>query len=268
MKHLFIAVSFFYCSISFGQFDKIDHLVVASPNAEQLYKLFKDAFQLPVLFNYQTFGSFSSGGLSLGNVTIEFGTAKNITRTAFDAIAVEPHETAERTLTNLDLLDIPHGSINPYVTTFPNGARDTVWKTATLAGPLFICDYSHRDEVHNLQKRMADSLQLRQGGPLGIIKLKEIVVGGEELTRFSNEFLKFPGQITGNDSLIQFSSGPSIRLVKRDHLSIEKIIIHVNSISRAKNYLQQKGLLGSASGDSVFIEPGAISGLSIELMEK
>lgn len=268
MKYISLVLSFFYCSLSLAQLNRIDHFIVVSPNAEQLYHLLRNDFQLPVLWPYQTFRGFASGGVSLGNVTLELVARENLSRAHFASMALEPRESAEKMVRVLDSLDIPHGTVSPYVTTLDNGGKDTLWKTVTLNEHFFICDYNNRSAHQLRNKRAGDSLQQKRGGPLGIIKLKEIVGGGDDLPAISSEIIKLPGIKGEKENLFTFSTGPSIRLVNSEQPGIQKIILLVKSIAAAKSYLQSKGMLGMATGDSLFIDPKAVDGLEIELREK
>ena len=48
---------------------------------------------------------------------------------------------------------------------------------------------------------------------------------------------------------------------------IEKIVIQINSLDRAKKYLQSKKMLGDISGKSILIDQQTLGGLLIELVE-
>src|SRR4030042_4778813 len=51
---------------------RVEHFFVVSDEAQSLFAYFKDTFQLPEVWPFYQHGSFSSGGLSLGNAVLGF----------------------------------------------------------------------------------------------------------------------------------------------------------------------------------------------------
>jgi len=256
-----------------AQINNIDHFFASSPNAERLFNLFKTKFGLPVDWDYKTYGDFSSGAVTLGNTTFEFVSFKDIRETKFQGIALLPRQSVENFTGLLDEAKVIHDTIESNTYVMQNG-NIAGWSNMGLKNilpdgiSLFVYDYKNREELIKAIKKSTDSLKLRNGGPLGVVSLKEIVVLSSDFPLHKSELLKLPGVILKNDNLFGFKEGASIRLQKSGTNGIEKIIIKVNSLAKAKNYLDSQNLLGSSTKASVFIKPKATEGLIIELTDQ
>ncbi len=118
-----------------------------------------------------------------------------------------------------------------------------------------------------MENKAIDSLKTIQGGTLGIIALKEIVIKCNDVAGFSNQLSKLPG-IMQHGNVFSFSKGPSIQLIQAADEGIQKIIVQVQSVAMAKSFLQQRKILGTITANSVMIDPAYIDGLTIELTGK
>ena len=47
---------------------QIDHMLIVSSEAEELFSLLSDTFQLPVAWPMSDYGGFASGGVAVGGV--------------------------------------------------------------------------------------------------------------------------------------------------------------------------------------------------------
>jgi hypothetical protein len=269
-KYILFGFIFFSFSLN-AQINGIDHFFVSSPKAEKLFKFFKEELRLPVAWDYKTWGSFSSGAVSLGNVSFEFVFFDSVKITKFDAIALEARQSTEDFILVLDSSKVVHDTIEYNTYTKKNGSIGG-WSTLTLrnllpenAG-LFICDYKERDQVLIAITRDSAELIKQKGGSLGIICLKEIVVGSLDPINNKKELSKLPGVIRDETEVYNFKKGASIRLIKSNVGSIEKIVIRIHSITAARKYLKLHNLLGRSSKNSLYIDPKAIEGLTIELV--
>lgn len=276
MKYILIVIGFLYCTSASAQVDKIEHFYIRSPQSEKLYHFFKANFQLPVIAEYQDVpgATFEAGALSLGNVVLEIAKFEDETRTMFEGIGLQPQGSAENAVKRLDAAGVVHDSIQSLSITLNKGEWDIPFKIFGIHNMLpekvnlFYCDYIDRKEIYKNRKDASDSLALLQGGPLGIIGVKDIVVGCNKVAAYSDKLSKLPGIKKEANNRFTFESGPSIQLINSNNAGFEKIIITINSLANAKSYLQAKKILGRATKSSVFIDPQAIDGLTIELVEK
>lgn len=207
--------------------NKVEHFYVSSSNAPSVFQILTDQFGLPVVWDYQRWGSFSSGGISLGNVVIELieNQPEQIT---YYGIALEPNQSLKSARHFLDSANISHGRIG----------RASQWSTMSLTNllpediNLFLCDYHDRERVALNRNSATEKLVKAEGGPLGILFLKEIIIGVEDAAGYENEFAKIPG-IVKEANQFNFSEGPSLKLVKSD-TPFFALSIKVQSIAKAK----------------------------------
>jgi hypothetical protein len=94
---------------------RIDHIIIRTNDPEELFSLFADTFQLPVVWDVATHDFFTSGGVFVGNVYLEmmrFGRAKEpssaeATEAKVFGIAFEPY-CLRKSLDELRKQNIPH----------------------------------------------------------------------------------------------------------------------------------------------------------------
>jgi len=261
------------CAVTQAQVNKIEHFFASSPKAEKLFDFFSKELELPVLWNYQAWGDFASGGVTLGNVAFEFVNYKGADSTAFNGIALEPRHHMEEFERELDKLGIAHDTIdNSNVLKDSTGALRG-WSLLTpkdvlpTDANLFICDYKNRPGVANNRKNGANKLKEMNGGGLGVISLKEIVVGANDVKKYDSQLQKLPDLKKNKDNLFSFNEGPSLRLQQSSKNGILKIVVTVRSLKNAKAFLDSKKSSGKVNASSIFILPAAIDGLQIELVE-
>ncbi len=271
-KYSLLCILLFSISVN-AQVTKVEHFFAGSPKAEAIFNFFKNELGLPVVWDFLAWGGFSSGGVSLGNVAFELATYDGVTKTQFEGIALEPRQSVEEFILQLDRAQVSHDTIEPHTFVMSNG-KIAGWSNLGLRNLLpdtvgfFICDYKSRERVFLNRKEASDSLANRHGGPLGVVLLKEIVVGCKNVSMHATELAKLPGIKKRSDTLFGFQEGPSLRLQTSSMEGIEKIVIKVHSLAMAKQYLKSHNLLGTSSGHGVVLDSKAIDGLLVELVEK
>jgi hypothetical protein len=139
---------------------QVDHILIASSEAKELFSLLSDTFQLPVAWPMSDFGSFASGGVAMGNVNLEIiketepAASGAISRWAGFALEPEPLRTS---LAELDARGIRHGVPAPFRARTPDGSFTTRWTTvgevdlSSDTTQVFLCAYrrqSHRSASH------------------------------------------------------------------------------------------------------------------------
>ncbi len=215
---------------------KVEHFYISSNNATNIFQILTEQFGLPLVWDYQNWGSFSSGGITLGNVVLELIESQPEQTLTYYGIALEPSQSLRRTIPFLDSVNIPHGRIN----------KASEWSTMSLNNilpdsiNLFLCDYHDRDFIELDRKKAVDKLVLNNGGALGIQFLKEIVIGTEDPVEFENKLTKIPG-IVKKDNEFNFSEGPNLKLIASD-IPFLALLIKVKSITKAKLELDALGL--------------------------
>jgi hypothetical protein len=113
-----------------------------------------------------------------------------------------------------------------------------------------------------LQKQLTDS----GGGPLGVVAVKEVVIGASDFEP-SRRLWRRLLDSESSPGIWQVGDGPAIHVVPSAENAIQAIIVEVASLSRAKMFLREKGLLGPESVEELTIDPSRIGGLNIRLVE-
>ncbi len=215
---------------------KVEHFYISSNNALNIFQIFTKQFGLPVVWDYQNWGSFSSGGITLGNVVFEFIESQPEHTRTYYGIALEPNQSLKRAIPFLDSVNITHGRIS----------KASEWSTMSLINVLpdninlFLCDYHDRDFIQQDRKKAIDKLVINNGGALGIQFLKAIVIGTENLVEFENKLAKIPG-VVKKENEFSFSEGPNLKLIASD-IPFFGLLIKVKSIKKAKLELEALGL--------------------------
>jgi hypothetical protein len=239
---------------------KVEHFYISSNNAMNIFQILTEQFGLPVVWDYQDWGGFSSGGITLGNVVLELIEGQASQSQTHYGIALEPSQSLKRTISFLDSAHISHGRIS----------RAADWSTMSLKNllpdniDLFLCDYHDREFIRLDRKRAIDTLVLNNGGALGIQFLKEIVIGTEYPAEFEKEWAKIPGLVKkGNE--FHFPEGPNLKLIPSDS-SFFALTIKVKSIHKANLELEALGLRTRISEHAIELID-ALFATSISLVE-
>jgi hypothetical protein len=256
-------------------FNKVEHFYVQSARAKELYLFFSERVGLPQVWPFDDYGSFASGGLSLGNVAFEIVRFPDYSGpTRFQGVAFEPSGDADSTAIALTNLGVAHSTPVPYKQ-MVGGKEKTLWANVRLTelpplgATLFICDYKERDRVWQGRAAASQKLAARNGGPLGVKQLREIIVAVKDLSDGRKAWAKLLGAHSEKEpGLFIVGPGPAIRLTENQAEGIQEIVIEVSSLASAKNFLSSQNLLGNLSNERVTIQATAVQGLMISLVER
>jgi hypothetical protein len=135
---------------------------------------------------------------------------------------------------------------------------------------IFLSEYNPAYvDVDRRRARLRSELESRGGGPLGVTRVKEVIIGTMDLStarRLWRSLLE-PTRATAPD-LWQIGDGPAIRLVRANNNLLQWIVITVVSLPRAIEFLKQAGLLGSASEMEATFASAEIYGLHLRLVQE
>jgi catechol 2,3-dioxygenase-like lactoylglutathione lyase family enzyme len=260
---------------------RIDHIMIRVQDPRELYAFFTEVLELPVawpLISPRT--GVSTGGVSFGNVNIEAiqFPGQQDPGPRLMGIAFEPSPLNEA-LAELDRRRITYGEPRPLVSTEADGSSRTQWTNVTLLhlsdsdSPanaklhVFLSEYSPayvnvEERRARLHKQLTDS----GGGPLGVVAVKEAVIGASDFEASRRLWRKLLDS-ESSPGIWQIGDGPAIRLVPAAENAMQAIVVEVASLSRSKKFLREKGLLGSESVNEATIDPSRIGGLNIRLVE-
>jgi catechol 2,3-dioxygenase-like lactoylglutathione lyase family enzyme len=262
---------------------QIDHIMIRTDVPERLYAFFTETLQLPIAWPLAVRGTVASGAVGFGNVNVEVIKFPEQSRSQaqFVGFGFEPTPLAQ-CIVELKRREITHGEPRPFVITERDGSKKTLFTNVTLRQfsdndrpanatmHIFLSEYSPTYvDVEQRRARLFTEMRARGGGPLGVVAVQEVIVGALDLKLAMNlwERLLAPGRAV-EPGVWRVGNGPAIRVVQARESRLQGIVIRVASLSRAKTFLQEKGLLGSVSEESLTIDPNKLEGLNIQLVER
>ena len=118
---------------------QLDHLVVRVDDPQPLFKLLSETLKLPIAWPLCSYPSFTSGGITLGNLYLEIlscapqrdSSSGNSPEARFAAIAFEVDSLAE-SISQLDRRKIPHGPVTRYEQIEDDGSKTKLYANVIL----------------------------------------------------------------------------------------------------------------------------------------
>jgi hypothetical protein len=250
---------------------------------DKLYAFLTETLQLPVAWPLAMRGTVASGAVGFGNVNVEVikFPEQRSSHVHLVGFGFEPAPLAE-CLVELKRRDITYGEPRPFIITERDGSKRALFTNVTLRQfsdhdrpsnatmHIFLSEYSPTYvDVEQRRARLLRELRTRGGGPLGVTIVKEVIVGATDVKLAMNlwERLLAPRRPV-EPGLWRVGNGPAIRVVQARESRVQGIVISVASLSQAKIFLQEKGLLGSVSEKGLTIDPSQVEGLNIQLWER
>ena len=261
----------------------IDHIMIRAHEPHDLYAFFVDTLRLPVAWPLAERGGVTSGGVGFGNVNVEaikFPSQRAEPRpTHLVGFAFKPVALAE-SLAELRRRGIAYGEPRPFVSTGPDGTKTTFFTNVTLSQfsdadrpaaatlHVFLSEYNPTYvDVEQRRARLRRELADRAGGPLGVLGVEEIVVGTTDLDAANRQYEKLLEPTTRVSGAWRIGDGPAIRLIRAEENLVQRLVVGVASLDRARAFLEERELLGAASGTQLAIAPSKIHNVSIVLRE-
>jgi hypothetical protein len=213
---------------------QIDHVVVESTDPVALFALFTDTLQLPVAWPFATYPGFASGGAFLGNANVEALTLGNPatptagapSRARLAALAFEPAGTIEVAIAELESRGLPHEA--PQEIPGPRG-----WVNVTVDGlvpgpaefpPTFLVKYTFNQD--RVRAELGQDLLARGGGPLGLERLAEVVVGATDPAAAARRWQDFLTPMAPAETgYWVIGAGPALRLESAAVDAIEALVL-------------------------------------------
>ena len=251
---------------------QIDHILIASREAKALFTLLSDTFQFPVAWPMSDYGSFASGGVAVGNVNLEIiqdaAPAADAVKSRWTGFALEP-EPLRISLTELDARGIRHGAPAP----FKSGWFTTRWTTVGLpdvssdTAQVFLCQFE--DDLPARRRRLVEQLRSRNGGPLSVHSIREIIYGAKDVNQLHEHWQKLLNPLQpSSPGVWPIGVGPALRVIPADQDGIRGLVINVKSLEQARRFLQERGLLGTEQPAALTVAGSQLQGLNITLVEQ
>jgi hypothetical protein len=263
---------------------QIDHIMIRTGEPRELFAFFADTLQMPVAWPLTSpRAGVTTGGVAFGNVNVEAIQFPGQTdaRPRLLGFALEP-VALDEALIDLKKRGLAAGEPRPLVATAPDGSKRTLWTNVTLRqfsdtdSPadatihIFLSQYSPTYvNVAERRARLSAQLVNNGGGPLGVVDVKEVIIGAVDLEKARQLWQKLldPTPSTSANTW-PIGAGPAVRLVSASENRVQALLIRVTSLERAKAFLREKQLLGAETPGQVMIDPSKIGGLDLRLLER
>ena len=254
---------------------QVDHVLLATPdNGRALVSLLTDRLALPIVWPQPGSDWTASTGIGLGNVTLEVfhrepppqGAPPRVA--SISSLALQPTDL-KVALDGLRARGIVH---DPPPEPRPRQAGEPLprWTTVRLQGfghGLFLIQYVFDMDERRL--RFDRVLRERDGGPLGLARVREVVIAPERFDEVRAQWAKLLGPtVSGEADLWVVGHGPMIRLVKAEDPRARNIVVEVKSLKRAAEALRQLGISAETTKRQIRIDPEGMSGLRLVLHEE
>jgi hypothetical protein len=222
--------------------DGVDHVYVPMPDAEAAFEVLAMELELPILWPFTSFGTFSSGGVSVGSIKLEIIEA-NAT-----APWCRPHEPPQiqgiafRPSVRVDAAYLAEVDARSIARTEPSRfERDgrPAWTNvyfqdliSTAAGA-FVCDY-YLPEARDVGRRRR-LLAERAGGRLGVVDAVELVIATRDVEAARGRWQRLFDPLQPEDGPVwRPMIGPAIRLLAGDDERVDQLTLAVRSVPTAQ----------------------------------
>ena len=130
---------------------------------------------------------------------------------------------------------------------------------------VFLCSFKSF-EVAESRAVTAAELARRDGGPLGLLGTREILVSARDLAgeRHRWQRLLHPAQPDGFGRW-ELGDGPALKLIEGTEDAIQAVVWDVTSLGKAADWLRRKGWLGTTHENEVSITREPLQGLDVRL---
>jgi hypothetical protein len=258
----------------------LDHFFVTSPNPEPLYHFFRDTLGLPEVYPFRDYGDFASGVVSMGNVLFEVVTWKappgETLPVELKGLAFEPTGNVSETLRLFKEYGLPDQKPDSVMMTDSAGVKRVVYVNIGLDGPgglppamgaIFINDNLGSARAVMRRKTGSEELLRRNGGRLGLVSVRELMIGSQDTAATLAKWRKTFGKAKlERGGVITWEIGPVMRFVTAPADALLETVLAVRSIDDARRFLESKGI-AKLEGGHLYVAPAAVGGLRIRLVE-
>ena len=131
----------------------------------------------------------------------------------------------------------------------------------------FLCEF-HSFNVAEARATAREELARRDGGPLGLVGTREILIEARNLADEEGRWERLVAPATPSEpGRWELGDGPAIRVVEGDRDRIRYVVWDVHSLGRAADWLRREGWLGEVRDDGISIAREPLQGLEVQLSE-
>lgn len=222
--------------------DGVDHVYVPMADAPAAFGVLTEQLKLPVLWPLTSFGTFSSGGVSVGSIKLEIIESNTVTpwSTAQDppqiqGIAFRP----SRPVDDAYLAEVDARSISRTAPSLFERDGKPAWTNVyfsdlvSATAGAFVCDY-HLPEPRDIARRRR-ALADCGGGRLGVLDAVELVIGTRDTGAARGRWQRLLDPLEPAQPLTwRPAVGPAITLVDGDDERVDHLVLAVRSVEAAE----------------------------------
>jgi hypothetical protein len=220
----------------------VDHVYVPVVDASTVFAGLVEELRLPVLWPFTTFGSFASGGVSIGSIKLEVLESNDVSPWSLaqdppqvQGVAFRPARGIDDGfLAELDSRGLGHSDPEHFERD-GRPAWTNVYLDALVSdrAGAFVCDY-HLPESKDVHRRR-QLLQDCDGGRLGVLDAAEltVVTRDSEVTRRRWQALLDPLR-PDPPGTWRLPLGPAVRVVEGDDERVGELALAVRSVQEAE----------------------------------
>ncbi len=136
-------------------------------------------------------------------------------------------------------------------------------------GIVFLVKYNPAWRDIDAERRISKAqFAMRDGGVLGLVRVKEVAVGTTQLTESSAQWRRLLRPAFEETGLCwQVGDGPSLRVITAARDGLHHMVWEVASLAEAQAALAERDLLGTVMPDQITLDPAKCFGLDIRLVE-
>lgn len=235
---------------------RIDHVYAVLEEAEEAHRFLHEDVGLPVAWPFESYGTFASGGIALGNLNLEFLPSgpgwPARTPARITGIAFAPSRAAdEQFLAELDERGVEHSPLWPT----PGWTNVGIEGIGGADVRPFVCDYHFPQTKDQVFRR--EQLEAARGGKIRLVAARELVVGTPEPLTTAERWQRLLGPAEPDGELRWILGwGPSFRLVEHDREEVIDLVLDVASPEAARVWAEL-GAEDRLSGVPVSFRPPA-----------
>lgn len=131
---------------------------------------------------------------------------------------------------------------------------------------VYMCEYGY--EMDAVLSAARAAFRETGGGVLGLVGVAEVVLGTTNPERMRQRWQNLLAPLLPVErGFWQPGEGPGIRIVPHDEDTMLALVMRTRNLAGAEEWLRGERMLGSSAADQVSIDPVAVHGLDIRLVE-
>jgi hypothetical protein len=245
---------------------RLDHVMFLTTTPSAVVALLADTLRLPLVWPTAGNSWPGSSGLSFGNVILEV-MSRPADAPSLSSLALQARDWASLE-TDLQARGIEARQPAPGPIDSTNGDRPR-WTLRSLAGlgrGVFVVQY-HQFDMGERHRQSGRELASRAGGPLGVLRVREVIVAAESLPARAAAWSRLFGAGISSTPTWFAGEGPRITVVDEDNPRRDLLSVEVRALSSARKALDSLRIAYAVTPLGLRVDPGRMGGLRLLIVE-